>query len=48
MMLSREFYLDIEKIQIAHEFILDRIHKCNYPSGRAHYGLVYVKKTTVL
>ena len=42
MILSGEFYLDIEKIQIAHEFILDRIHRCDYPSGRAHYGLVYV------
>ena len=41
-MLSGDFYLDIEKINIAHEFILDRIHKCDYPSGRAHYGLVYV------
>ena len=41
-MLSGDFYLDIEKIHIAHEFILDRIHKCDYPFGRAHYGLVYV------
>ena len=42
MMFSENFYLDIEKIHIAHEFILDRIHKCEYPSGRNHYGLVYV------
>lgn len=42
MMLSDSFYLDIEKIQIAHEFILDRIQKCEYSSGRGHYGLVYV------
>ena len=41
-MFSENFYLDIEKIHIAHEFILDRIHKCEYPSGRNHYGLVYV------
>lgn len=41
-MFSENFYLDIEKIQIAHEFILDRIHRCEYPSGRGHYGLVYV------
>lgn len=42
MIFSDGFYLDIEKIQIAHEFILDRIHRCEYPSGRGHYGLVYV------
>ena len=41
-MFSENFYLDIEKIHIAHEFILDRIHRCEYPSGRGHYGLVYV------
>lgn len=43
MVFSECFYLDIEKIHIAHEFILDRIHKCEYPSGRGHYGLVYVQ-----
>ena len=42
MMFSDSFYLDIEKIQIAHEFVLDRIQKCEYPSGRGHYGLVCV------
>ena len=41
-MFSENFYLDIKKIQIAHEFILDRVHRCEYPSGRGHYGLVYV------
>ena len=41
-MFSENFYLDIEKIQISHEFILDRIHRCEYPSGRGYYGLVYV------
>ncbi|MBQ8849102.1 MAG: helix-turn-helix transcriptional regulator [Clostridia bacterium] len=42
MIFSENFYLDIEKIHIAHKFILDRVHKCEYPSGRGHYGLVYV------
>lgn len=43
IMFSENFYLDVEKIQIAHEFILDRVHRCEYPSGRGHYGFVYVK-----
>ena len=42
MMFSDNFYLDIKKIHIAHKYVLDRIHKCAYPSGRGHYGLVYV------
>lgn len=42
MISSENFYLDIKKIHIAHKFILDRIYKCEYPSGRGHYGLVYV------
>ena len=41
-MFSENFYLDIKKIQIAYEFILDRVHRFEYPSGRGHYGLVYV------
>ena len=41
-MFSDNFYLDIKKIHIAHKYVLDRIHKCAYPSGRGHYGLVYV------
>lgn len=43
-MFSENFYLDIEKIQIAHQYILDRVHKCEYPSGRDHYGLVYLQR----
>lgn len=42
MMFSEKFYLDIKKIHIAHEFILDRVHRCEYPQGRHHYGFVYV------
>ncbi|MBQ8551445.1 MAG: helix-turn-helix transcriptional regulator [Clostridia bacterium] len=36
-----EFNIDIKKIIIAHEFVLDRIQKCAYPSGRGNYGFVY-------
>ena len=42
-MFSDNFYLDIKKIQIAHQYILDRVHKCEYPFGRGHYGFVYVQ-----
>lgn len=41
MLLSDEFFLDIEKLRIAHKFTLDRVHKCEFPSGRGFYGLVY-------
>ena len=40
-MLSSTFYLDVKKIHIAHEFVLDRSHKCEYPHGRGLFGLVY-------
>ena len=43
MVLADRFYLDIEKIHLAHEFVLDRVHKCEYPAGRGHYGLVLVQ-----
>lgn len=36
-----EFNIDIREICIAHEFVLDRVHKCEYPSGRGKYGFVY-------
>ena len=36
-----EFNIDIREISIAHEFVLDRIQKCEYPSGRGNYGFVY-------
>ena len=40
-MLDRSFYLDIQKIHVAHSYTLDRAHVCTYPKGRGHYGLVY-------
>lgn len=43
MILADTFYLDVARIHIVHEFVLDRVHKCEYPQGRGHYGLVYVQ-----
>ena len=41
-MLKDRFFLDIQRIRLAHEFVLNRVQKCEYPLGREHYGLVYV------
>ena len=42
MIFSNGFFLDIQRIRIAHKFLLDRGQKFEYPSGRGYYGLVYV------
>ena len=42
MLFTDSFFLDIKRIHLAHKFILDRVHKCEYPLGREHYGLVLV------
>ena len=42
MPICDSFFADISFIRIAHEFTLDRLHKCEYPEGRGSYGLVYV------
>ena len=42
MLFANGFFLDIQRIRIAHRFLLDRGQKCEYPSGRGYYGLVYV------
>lgn len=34
------FYIDIGKINIAHEFVLNKNNKCEYPNGRKYYGMV--------
>ncbi|MBQ7038985.1 MAG: helix-turn-helix transcriptional regulator [Clostridia bacterium] len=34
-------YIDISRINIAHEFILDKNNKCEYPNGRKYYGIIY-------
>lgn len=41
MSIPESFFADISSIRIAHEFTLDRLHKCEYPEGRGSYGLVY-------
>ena len=40
-MSTKDFYVDVSKIRIAHEFTLDQVKKCEYPRGRGSYGLVY-------
>lgn len=40
-MILSDFYIDVKKIFIAHEFTLDSVRKCEYPNGRGSYGLVY-------
>ena len=40
-MLLTDSYFDIKRLRIAHEFTLDEIRTCEYPSGRGSYGLVY-------
>ena len=34
-------YIDIKKIKLAHEFVLNKKNKCVYPDGREYYGIVY-------
>lgn len=41
MAYSDSFFIDIKKIHLAHQYILNRVHKCAYPKGREQYGLVY-------
>ena len=42
--MNDRFFLDVQRIHLAHEFVLNRGQKCEYPFGRVHYGLVYVLK----
>ena len=41
MIFDEPFFIDISTIEIAHEFVLDKTHKCEYPNGRSTYGMVY-------
>lgn len=42
MFTSREWNeICIERIVVAHRFVLDGSHRCEYPKGRGVYGLVY-------
>lgn len=41
MKINDSFYIDIKRINIAHEFLLNENNKCEYPDGRKYYGMVY-------
>ena len=41
MPIEDSFYADVGEILLAHEFVLDRAHKCEYPNGRGKYGVIY-------
>ena len=34
------FFIDIDNIYLAHEYVLDRVHKCEYPRGRGLFGVI--------
>ena len=44
MSVADRHYADIKAIHIAHEYVLDRVHKCEYPQGRGSYGLICALK----
>ncbi len=35
------FYIDISRINLAHEFVLDKNNRCEYLNSRKYYGVVY-------
>lgn len=35
------FNIDISRIIVAHEFVLNKNNKCEYPDGRKYYGIIY-------
>lgn len=39
---NSDFFVNIKRIMIAHEYTLDHVRKCAYPVGRKSYGIVYV------
>ena len=41
MFLNEPFTADISRINLAHEFILDAAHKCEYLNGRKMFGMVF-------
>lgn len=41
MDILNSFNIDIQNINIAHEFIINKDKKCEYLGGREHYGIVY-------
>ena len=41
MALSDLFYMDVKRVSLMHEFLLERSQSFEYPHGRMQYGLVY-------
>ncbi|MBR4013619.1 MAG: helix-turn-helix transcriptional regulator [Clostridia bacterium] len=41
MFSEEKFFMDISRVILAHESVLDKINKCEYPQGRGWYGMVY-------
>lgn len=39
MDISENFYIDVGRVAIAHEFVLDASNRCDYSQGRNIYGL---------
>ena len=39
--MSGELYIDIDRIHLAHEYVLDRVYRCAYPRGRDVFGFVF-------
>ena len=39
--MNEQLYIDIGRIHLAHEYVLDRVHRCAYPRGREVFGLVF-------
>lgn len=37
----KNFYFDIKRINVAHEFVLDQKDKCEYLNSRKFYGVIY-------
>lgn len=40
-MQTDSFYVDINKILVAHKFVLNNLNKCEYPNGRKYYGIIF-------
>jgi len=41
MAVPKSFYMDIKKINIAHEYVIDKNNRCEYPNSRKYYGVIY-------
>lgn len=41
MSVCDSLYIDISRINVAHEYVLNKNNKCTYPNGRKYYGIIY-------